>query len=129
MYIIIHVTFFSRAYIQFLCFIKIIPRKWPLLSTKEAINENPEQYNAQKFRHSNCMKIKACTSISKQIYLGDRFLPSRRNYNFDMAHYLLMKEKPTEKSNIIDVCKEVRMYKAISIYDSNCVFDSVFWFS
>ncbi|KYN38761.1 Protein cortex [Trachymyrmex septentrionalis] len=53
------------------------------------------------------MKIKACTSISKQIYLGDRFLPSRRNYNFDMAHYLLMKEKPTEKSNIIDVCKEV----------------------
>ncbi|KAG5309579.1 CORT protein, partial [Acromyrmex insinuator] len=85
----------------------IIPRKWPLLATKESTNEDPEQYNAQKFRHPNCMKIKACTSISKQIYLGDRFLPSRRGYNFDMAHYLLMKEKPTEKTNIIDVCKEV----------------------
>ncbi|XP_018310828.1 protein cortex [Mycetomoellerius zeteki] len=91
----------------------IIPRKWPLLSTQEATNEDPEQYNAQKFRHPNCMKIKAYSSISKQIYLGDRFLPSRRGYNFDMAHYLLMKEKPTEKTNIIDVCKQIDSLETI----------------
>ncbi|KYN01302.1 Protein cortex [Cyphomyrmex costatus] len=87
----------------------ILPRKWPLLSVtpKETTNKGPEQCNAQKCRHPNCMEIKVCSSISKQIYSGDRFLPSRRGYNFDMAHYLLMKEQSTEKTNIIDVCKQV----------------------
>ncbi|XP_011696844.1 PREDICTED: protein cortex isoform X2 [Wasmannia auropunctata] len=86
----------------------IIPRKWLLSSTpQKAIDEEPEQSDAQKFRHPNCIKIKTFPLISKQIYSGDRFLPCRRGYSFEMAHYLLRKNDKVENTHIIDVCKEV----------------------
>ncbi|XP_071568701.1 protein cortex [Temnothorax nylanderi] len=89
----------------------VIPRKWLLSSTPhEAISEGPEQCNAQKFQYPNCIKIKACPLISKQIYSGDRFLPCRRGYSFEMAHYLLKKDDTTdeeEDTHVIDVCEQV----------------------
>ncbi|XP_036151155.1 protein cortex [Monomorium pharaonis] len=95
-------------------FIKVIPRKWLLASTpldkcEAGDNPEPEQCNAQKFQHPNCIKIETCPLISKHTYPGDRFLSSRRGFSVDMAHYLLTKDDTTKKDDIhiLDVCKEV----------------------
>lgn len=85
-----------------------VPTKYPLWSTPlDAISDDPEQYNAQKLRHSNCIKMKECPLMPKQIYSGDRFVPCRRGYYFNMAHYLLMKDDTMDEENTIDICKQV----------------------
>ncbi|XP_011867554.1 PREDICTED: cell division cycle 20.2, cofactor of APC complex-like isoform X2 [Vollenhovia emeryi] len=89
----------------------IVPRNRPLSSAlQEAIRGDPEQRDAQKFRHPDCIKVNVCPLlISKHFYSGDRFLPCRRGYNFEMAHYLLTKDDTMNEkyTNIIDVCAQV----------------------
>lgn len=89
--------------------------KYLLWSTpKETVSEEFEQCNAPKFQHPNYIKIKVYPL--KRIYLGDRFIPCRRGYNFDMARYLLMKDEMIDEENThtVDVCKQVQICKMLS---------------
>lgn len=96
---------------MFVNFAQNIPRKWFLASTLQAaLAENPEEHSRQNFSESlNNAKIRAPSSMPRQTYSGDRFIPCRRGYSFEAAHCLLRKEsEDTEGSITIDVHKQVR---------------------
>lgn len=73
----------------------------------QEIDEDREQHNADKSEHPYCINIKACLLPLKRIYSGDRFVPYRRGYSFEMAHHLLMKSDTTENTQTLDVCEQV----------------------
>ncbi|KAL0128628.1 hypothetical protein PUN28_003779 [Cardiocondyla obscurior] len=83
----------------------LVPRKWLQFSTPQ-IDENLEQRNVQMFQEPNCITIRSRPLTSKSTYAGDRFIPCRRNHNFEMAHHLLMKDDLKDTCTI-DVCKQI----------------------
>ncbi|XP_012226608.1 uncharacterized protein cort isoform X2 [Linepithema humile] len=83
-----------------------------LASTPEVTVNNLKQYN--KENNNPNPKITPCPLIPKQLYQGDRFIPCRRGYNFDRAHYLVTKESENDDGrHILDVSKQIEMLDAM----------------
>ncbi|XP_029169508.1 meiotic fizzy-related protein 1-like [Nylanderia fulva] len=84
-------------------------RKWYLAPIfHAALTENSEERKTQNFSNSlNDGKIRACNFKPRQIYSGDRFIPCRRGYNFEAAHYLLSRNFNKMEQSTLEVHKQL----------------------
>ncbi|XP_020288549.1 protein cortex [Pseudomyrmex gracilis] len=80
-----------------------ISRKWFFRSDRQEVSDNSTEQCAN-------VKLRLLQKhfVQKQIYQGDRFIPQRYGYNYEMSHHLLKKEKSsnTEKY-VIDILKQI----------------------